>query len=819
VPFRRRSAASRPPRRRIRRLRLLLLFAVLVVLSATSFTLGLVTAIAREIPSLEPENWTEQRNGYIYANDGKTVLAVLRGSENRVFVEWDDISSRMKQAIVAVEDRRFWDHRGVDLRGILRALWADIRQQKVVEGGSTIVQQFVKNAYLDDRQSIGRKVREAALAWQLHQKWSKQKILTAYLNTVYFGNGAYGVQQAARVYFDKIAEDLKLHEAALLAGIPADPSSYDPVARPRAARARRTKVLGDMLELGWITAREYTRAARTPLPRPRDVRLPGTQTPWAPYFTNYVKQQLIDSERYGPRKVFGGGLRVRTTIDLGLHELGRQAIAKWLPHAQGPAAALVAIDPKTGDVLAMIGGRNFRDSQFNLAAQSERQPGSAFKPFVLAAALQAGIAPSTTFVSRRVSIPLGDKFWLVENYEDSYLGAIDLGTATIHSDNAVYAELTRLVGPARVARTARNLGVRSPLRAYFAIGLGAQAVNPLELARAYAVFANGGYRLDTRSFGNRPRVIQQITAPGGKVDRNVQTSHQVLTSRTVGIVNDLLQKVIQQGTGRRAALAGWPAAGKTGTTENHGDAWFVGYTPELVTAVWVGYPTQLRPMLTEFHGDPVAGGTYPAQIWKTFMEAALPYLGKEPVGFPEPALDYAVTTRVVHRGGRTQLDNGLCRDAREVAYFAGFGPRTRADCKVNEVEVPRVVGQPLSAARARLALQPLTSEVIYTWARPRQRVDVVLSQFPAQGTLSSFDTVKLVLGRARHGLVPKVEGASLRHARRKLRLRKLTPKVARFVQGARGKVVSQSPPAGVAAAPGMTVSLVVGRPARALQRD
>jgi membrane peptidoglycan carboxypeptidase len=289
----------------------------------------------------------------------------------------------------------------------------------------------------------------------------------------------------------------------------------------------------------------------------------------------------------------------------------------------------------------------------------------------------------------------------------------------------------------------------------------------------------------------------------------------VLTARSAGIVNELLQGVIQQGTGRRAALYGWPAAGKTGTTENYGDAWFVGYTPQLVAAVWVGYPSQLRPMLTQFHGDPVAGGTYPAQIWKSFMEAALPYLGKQPEPFESPQFDYAATARVVNRDGRIQLDNGLCRDAREVAYFAGFGPRRTASCKVNEVEVPRVVGQSLRVAKERLARQPLTPEVIYKWARPRQRVDVVLGQFPASGTLSSFDTVKLVLGRARHGVVPNVEGSTLGQAQEKLRKRNLKPEVARGSGGATSQVVSQSPPSGVAAAPGMTVTLVVGR--RALQ--
>jgi penicillin-binding protein 1A len=784
---------------------------VLAMLAATSFTFGLISAIASEIPSLDPENRKEVVNGYIYAADGKRVLAVLRGSESRVLVEFDAIAPEMIQAIVAIEDRRFWDHRGIDLRGIGRALWADIPNQAVVQGGSTITQQFVKNAYVKKQRSIGRKVREAALAWQLEDRWSKERILTAYLNTIYFGNGAYGIEQAARVYFDHSAFDLTLPEAALLAGIPADPSGYDPVTRPGAARERRAKVLGDMLELGYINRRDHDEAARAPLPRPEQVGLPGVQGP-AQYFTNYVKQQLIEDDDYGPREVFGGGLRIRTTIDLGVQQLAREAIAKWLPDPEGPSAALVAIDPTTGNVLAMFGGRNFRESQFNLAVQGRRQPGSAFKPFVLATALEQGISPATYFESKPLSISLGDKLWLVENYEGSDLGPIDLATATIHSDNTVFAELTRLVRPAKVAATARRLGIASPLQNYFSIGLGAQAVNPLELARAYSAFANGGYRIDTRSLGNRPRVIQEIRDENDEVvDRNVQASHQVLSTRSARTVNQLLQKVITQGTGRRAALAGWPAAGKTGTTENHGDAWFVGYTPQLVVAVWVGYPHQLRPMLTEFRGQAVAGGTYPALIWKSFMESALTYLDKEPVGFKPPDYDSTSALMVAERDGKVRRDNGLCRNRREIVYYLGSEPRSTANCKPNEVEVPRVIGQTLSAAKARLALQPLTPTVVYKPARPRQRVDIVISQFPAKGRLSSFDTVTLVFAKAVHGLVPNVEGNSLAQARRRLRQRRLTGLVTGFTSGPSGQVVSQSPPGGVAAAPGMTVKLLVAR--------
>ena len=399
-------------RRRIRKLRLLALLTVLLIVGSVSFSFGLIRAVAAEIDAgkLDPQKQLDnQANGYIYDKDGKRILAVLRGSEARTLIRYDQIADPMRHAIVAIEDRRFWEHDGVDLRGIGRALVADIRHQGVVEGGSTITQQFVKNALDRDQKTIARKVREAAYAWQLERDpggWSKKKILQEYLNTIYFGNGAYGVQQAALAYFQHGAKDLTLAEAALLAGIPADPTRYDPVTNPAAARQRRAVVLKAMFEESMITEEQRERANATDLPDPDNVRLPGTEGP-AQHFVNYVKQQLIDE--YGQTKVFGGGLRVRTTIDLKLQQTARDAISKWLTQPNGPSAALVAIDPRDGAVRAMVGGNNYRKSQFNLAVQGVRQPGSSFKPFVLATALREGISPATHFESAPQSIDLGDK--------------------------------------------------------------------------------------------------------------------------------------------------------------------------------------------------------------------------------------------------------------------------------------------------------------------------------------------------------------------------------------------------------------------------
>ena len=797
-------------RRRIRKLRLSVLLLVLLGLSLVSFTYGLITAVAGEIPDLDPARiQAREENGYIYDRRGQKILAVLRGSESRVLVKSSQIAPVMKHAIVAIEDRRFFDHRGVDVRAIARAFWADIRQKEIVQGGSTITQQFIKNALIEDERSIGRKLKEAALAWQLEQDWSKDKILTEYLNTIYFGNGAYGIQQAALTYFKHGASKLTLAEAALLAAIPSDPSRYDPVTNPRAAKDRRALVLRAMFQQGIITGTGLRKALEAPLPEADSVGLPGTRSQDAPYFVNYVMQQLVD--KYGTANVFGSGLRVRTTIDLELQEIGREAIAKWLTNDKGPEAALVAVNPQNGDVLAMIGGSNFRESQFNLAVQGERQPGSSFKPFVLAAALHHGISPRNSFVSKEIDIPFDNKIWHVENYEGSYVGRADLETATILSDNTVYAQLTSLVGPQNVVRVAGRLGIKSDLQPYLSIGLGAQGVNPLEMARAFSAFANGGLRIDGEVFGNRPRAIAWVRKKG-ETDMNEPDKRRVLTPAKTATLNSILQRVITQGTGKRARLRGFVAAGKTGTTENHGDAWFVGYTPRLAVAVWVGYPKELRPMLTEFDGEEVAGGTWPALIWKTFMQKALKRLKAEPESFPSPGFLYSGPRYVVWRNHQLQLDNGYCRNAVQLLVFSGEGPTRTADCKPNEVNVPVLLRTELSEARAQLAAQPLTPTVVYKWARPGQRPGMVVGQFPKSGTLSANDEVTLIVTKPRYGVVPRVVGLGLERALRRLERVRLRPVVpGRDGDDRSPRIVRQFPAGGVAAAPGMTVRLVVAK--------
>ena len=469
----------------------------------------------------------------------------------------------------------------------------------------------------------------------------------------------------------------------------------------------------------------------------------------------------------------------------------------------------MAIDPRDGSVKAMFGGTNFRRSQFNLATQAERQPGSAFKPIVLATALRKGIAPSTRFESKPVDIDAGGRIWHVTNYEGSYLGSVDLARAMVASDNSVYAQLTRFVGPKSIVKTAEELGIRSELPAYFSIGLGAVAVNPLDMARAYATLANGGRRIDGSLLGDRARVVQRVRyRKSGKERTNEVVERPVVGEQEAHAITSILEDVVAAGTGRRAQLPGRAEAGKTGTTDNYGDAWFVGYTPELVTAVWVGYPNELRPMLTEFHGKPVAGGTLPALLWKEFMSRAL--TGTENSAFPPAGYLPTVERRVVWRNGAWRLDNGYCPGTRLVSYISGHEPATTATCYANEVSVPVVVGKSVPTAKATLASVPLSSNIVLVLAKPRSRPGLVVKRRPRGGYLSANDSVRLFVSKAEHGLVPNLVGSSLGAARQQLRKLSLRPLV-KYAEGPKGTVLEQSLPPGVAVQPGLEVRLVVGR--------
>ncbi|HEV2723776.1 MAG TPA: transglycosylase domain-containing protein, partial [Thermoleophilaceae bacterium] len=523
-------------------------------------------------------------------------------------------------------------------KGIGRAFVQDIRQKRAAQGGSTITQQFVKNALAAQAdRSVFQKLREAALAYHLERKWTKQKVLTQYLNSVYFGNGAYGVEAAVRTYFGAAdgdenpggqreirARTVSPAQSALLAGLIASPSLYDPVQNPIRAKQRRDLVLQRMVDQDMISRAEYREALAETLPSESDVSAPQPDSE-QPYFTSWLTQQLV--ERYKAPAVFTGGLRIKTTLDPELQTAAEQAISRRLTGV-GPSSSLVAIENKTGEVKAMVGGEDFARRPFNIATNGQRQPGSAFKPFTLIRALQDGVSPDATFASQKKTFPVpngGGARFEVNNYEDSYAGIASLRSATARSDNSVYAELGLKVGTKRIAQLARAMGVRTKVSTNPAMTLGglAEGLTPLELAYAYSTIANKGVRvsgtLDTTRSGSGPVAIERVQG-GGRNHRNEPVRKRVFPVAVGETAHQLLVGVIEGGTGK-AAQIGEFAAGKTGTTENYGDAWFVGFNKELTVAVWVGYADKLRYMKTEYGGSPVAGGTYPTEIWHDFMRA------------------------------------------------------------------------------------------------------------------------------------------------------------------------------------------------------
>jgi penicillin-binding protein 1A len=635
---------SDPPlgRPRLKRLRLALILAGLSMLALVSTAFGMMMAVAADLPQLENQREFQRAQNSLLVDVHDNYLATL-ADQGRIIIPTKDIALSMQHAIISIEDERFYENDGVDLQATARALWTDIMSRAAVQGGSTITQQFVKNATQKQSQrTVIEKIREAALAYHLTRKWSKQKILTEYLNSIYFGNGAYGIESAARTYFgrapdhlgcgkpeDRCARELKPHESALLAGMVASPSAYDPIVNGEAAKARRDIVLEKMLDQGYLTRAEYERSIDQPVPSRNLIRPPQAQaaSKSSAYFATWVRQQVID--RYGAREALLGGLRVQTTIDLGMQRRAEDAIAKWLGNPPwGPTASLVAIDNKTGEVRAMVGGNDYDRVPFNLATQGQRQPGSAFKPFVLATALKRGISPGSTWVSKRqvIDVPNSNEKFTVNNYDDTYSGVTTLARATTYSDNAVYAQVGIKAGTKRVASTAERMGIRTPVSSNYAITLGGleQGVTPLDMAHAYETFATGGV-LVTGSLGagrKGPVGIRRVTMRDDRdrvVDRNRLRHKRVIPRDVARTTTGILESVIRVGTARMAQLGKVPAWGKTGTTENYGDAWFVGATGKYTVAVWVGYPNGLRPMRSEYRGEPVAGGTFPAQIWRDFL--------------------------------------------------------------------------------------------------------------------------------------------------------------------------------------------------------
>jgi len=582
---------------------------VIGVLSAAGYVLA-IAAGAPDLSELKADD--KGQLSVVFAADG-TRLGFIQSDVLRRVVPWEDIPVDLRRATVAIEDERFYKHEGVDLNAIVRAGIKNLESGETVQGGSTITQQLVRALYIKDpERNFERKIREAKLASELEEEHSKTWILHNYLNSVPFGTvqgrTSIGVQAAAVTYFDKHVRDLELHESALLAGLPQAPSQYNPFGNPTAAIERRNEVLEQMLDNGYITPAEYQDAAQRKLKLKRGFRYVHRREP---YFFDYVQEKLI--ERYGVGVARRGGLRIHTTINPKMQDLARDAINAYWGDPAGPSSAIVAIDPNTGKIRAMASSGTYGERRFNLAAQGHRQPGSAFKTMVLTAAILKGVDPgSTSYTSKPVALDVGEaEPWEVKTFGDSYSGSMSLTSATLASDNTVYAQLILDIGPEAVCQAARRLGITTKLDCYPAEGLGGltRGVTTLEMANAYATLASGGVR-------HRATGIERVAFPDGTRETWAKPKGlRVMTDGQAYEVTQILESNIQSGTGTNANY-GCPAAGKTGTTDEAKDAWFVGYTPQLSTAVWVGYPDAGVAM------PGAQGGDYAAPVWGAFMEPA-----------------------------------------------------------------------------------------------------------------------------------------------------------------------------------------------------
>jgi penicillin-binding protein 1A len=615
---------SVPPVRRRRWFRILAGVATvagLLLLAMLGVAAGLVFSATRGMPSLS--QLLAQKPALttvLYDHNGR-VIAHLNAGIDRVDVTGSQIPAAMKQATIAIEDKRFYHHHGIDFYSILRAAYADLRAGKVVQGASTITEQYIKNIYGGDVGGFARKIREAVLAWQLEDRWTKDQILTAYLNTVYYGAGAYGVEAAARTFFHRDVWQLNVSQCALLAALPRDPTGYSPLFDAQKALARRNVVLGLMEQQGYITSRQLASASGAALgvfDHP-----PATMRGPAAYFVEYVVNELV--RRYGTRATFEGGLKVYTSLDSRLQGDAIKALKTTLP--QGPSGTLVSIEPGTGYIRAMAASTDWRRLKFGLAWQAHRQLGSAMKPFALLAAVQQGIDPATTFyTSQPLHVFLGQgavpQFWNVSTFSNTYAGRIDLVQATYQSDNTVFAQLALDIGPQQIVNAARQMGIVSPLRPYPSIVLGTEAVTPLEVADAYATFASEGVRHD-------PLAIEKIVFPNGTTVTTDPRSTRVVSAGDAYVVDKILEGNTRFGTA--AALPSYYsgiAAGKTGTTTNSADAWFCGFNPDLATVVWMGYPQG------EIAMPGVQGATYAVPIWGKYYNLVF---GSTPIAdFPQP---------------------------------------------------------------------------------------------------------------------------------------------------------------------------------------
>ncbi|MBF2049808.1 penicillin-binding protein 1A [Leptolyngbya sp. NK1-12] len=581
---------------------------------ASSIVAGGLVGLAlsfRNLPDVRVlRNYIPSETSYVYDMNG-TLLDSIHDEANREVVNLNQISPDLKRAVLAIEDSYFFSHHGINPSGIARAFLANMEEGETVEGGSTITMQLVKNLFLTPERTMSRKVAEAVLSLRLEQVFTKDQILEMYLNQVYWGHNTYGVETAAKSYFNKPASELNLAEASMMAGLIQAPEVFSPFVDYQKAKERQAIVLQRMRQIGWATDAEVAQAKATPLKLGEITSFRASQ---APYITDAVVAEL--TSRFGREAVLQGGMRVQTTIDLNLQRKAEETVRNGLASIQrqgiyADQMALVAVDPRTHFVKAMVGGVDYSKSQYNRAVQALRQPGSAFKPFVYYAAFATGnYAPDSVVMDTPVTYPDGDGYYTPQNYDGSFYGAMSIRQALAQSRNIPAIRLGQEVGINRVIEVCRTLGIKSPMEPVTSLPLGAVDLTPYEMAGAYATFANGGWHSETTT------IVQVTDSKGNVLLDNTPRPQLVLDPWAVAALNSTLQDVITRGTGT-AARIDRPAAGKTGTTSAERDIWFVGYVPQLAVAVWVGND-DYSPI-----GTGATGGGYVAPVWRSFMYKAL----------------------------------------------------------------------------------------------------------------------------------------------------------------------------------------------------
>jgi penicillin-binding protein 1A len=635
---------------RLRTALLLLCFvSILGVVGMVASAVSTYQAFAANMPDLDDYHSTElAQTSLIYDTNGN-IVDQLYGVQNRFVVPLEEVDPTLRRAIISIEDHRYYEHRGLDFQAIGRAAVENVRSLSIQEGGSTLTQQLIKNTYIaqQERQvaSFERKFVEGSLAWQYEKVHSKDEILEQYLNTVYFGSNAYGAEAAAKTYFNKQASDLTLSESALLAGIINLPGVYDPFVDPESAKARRNVVLDRMLQYGHISRKEHDRAVASKLNVSRGrIQYQNDNE----YFLNAVRKEI--AEEYGDNMVYEGGLKIYTTLDPDLQAMANDAVDSIVnPEAGDPSASLVSIEPGTGAVRAMVGGSDFDEVKFNLATQAHRQAGSSFKPFVYSEAVHEGISPETMYVSKHLTIDMGRnaKPYEVDNYDFIHRGPITLKKALADSDNTVFVQLALDLGLQKVVEMANELGIDSEVDAYPSTAIGGLrvGVTPLEMASAYSTFANSGTHME-------PYLVEKLTRDDKGKDTLLEEhrpfGEEVLSKDEAAVVTEALRGVTERGTASYyhdlEAEIGRPSAGKTGTSNEFVDAWFIGFIPQLSTSVWVGYPNERRSMVN-INGLPeVNGENYPLDIWSLYMQSAVQKYPIAQFDAPNPDLHLEVKT-------------------------------------------------------------------------------------------------------------------------------------------------------------------------------